>query len=231
MTELLPVPWYLCAVPVCAIFAAVTVSKLLNISRMVSFLGAFAPLALPYSELQVQPSSLFSKPYMQVVGGWGAMLTAALVWVLFRTLVKATRGPVGLIRTIFSTLLLASGVVVALLIVNPEALTTYAPSWRESAGGLLLTVSVLGIGIYFVRLFKTAALLGVCVLSAVVLGSQVAFSKMPYELGDEECERIEQALPVGLPKGIVETGVRRVVKASASARDALRSATSHDIKS
>lgn len=231
MTELLSLPWYLYVVPLCAIVVALSVSKLLKISQLASFLGAFAPLALPYSELQVQPASLFSKPYMQVLGGWGAMLAFALSWVLLRMLVRLACGPVGLIRLIFSTLLLTSGIVVALLVVNPEVLATYAPSWRESAGGLLLSVAVLGVGMYFLRLFKTAALLGGCLVMAVVLGSQVAFSKMPYDLGDAEFEKIERSLPASLPRGIVESGVRHMVKASALARDGLRAATPQDLES
>ena len=230
MTELLSLPWYLYAVPLCAIVAAISIGKLLKISQLASFLGAFAPLALPYSEIQLEPASFFSKPYMQVVGGWGAMLVCALAWVLFRSVIKASRGPAGLFRMIFSTLLLASGVVVVLLLVNPDVLATYAPTWRESAGGLLLSVAVLGVCVHLLRLFKTAALLGVCLVMVLVLGSQVAFSKMPYDLGQDECERIEHALPSSLPKGIVGSGVRQMVKASSSARDALRAATSHDVK-
>jgi hypothetical protein len=231
MTQLSSLPWYLYLVPVCVVAATVAVSKLLNISRIVSFVGACAPLALPYSELQIQPQSLFSKPYMQVVGGWGALIACALSWFILRVIVRASRGPLGLLRALFSVLLFAAGAVVVLLIASPELLSAYAPTWRESAGGLLLSVAVIGVGVYFIRLFKTAALLGLCIVSVLVLGSQVAFSKMPYDLGDEECTKIERALPASLPKGVVESGVRRLVKVTSSTRDALRAATSHDIGS
>lgn len=231
MAQLLSLPWYLYVAPVCVVAATYTVSKLLNVSRLTSFVGACAPLALPYSELQVEPQSLFAKPYMQLFGGWGALIALALSWFLLRVVMKATRGPLGLIRALFSLLLFAAAAVVVTLLVNPEALSTYAPAWRESAGSLLLGVAVLGIGVYFVRLFKTAALLGVCVVSALVLGSQVAFSKMPYELGDEECSRIARALPAGVPKGVVESGVRRLAKVTSSTRDALRATTTRDIDS
>jgi hypothetical protein len=231
MTQLLSLPWYLYVVPVCVVAATYSFSKLLKISRISSFLGACAPLALPYSELQVQPQSLFSKPYMQVLGGWGALFAIALSLFILRIAVRATRGPLGLIRALFSLLLCAAGAVVVMLLASPELLSTYAPAWRESAGGLLLSVAVIGIGIYCIRLFKTAALLGLCIVSAVVLGSQVAFSKMPYDLGDEECTKIEKALPSSMPKGFVESGVRGLAKVTSSTRDALRAATSHDIES
>ncbi len=231
MTQLLSLPWYLYLVPVCVVAATFAVSKLLKISRMVSFVGACAPLALPYSELQMEPQSLFAQPYMQVLGGWGALIAVALCWVVLRAIVSTTRGPLGLIRALFTVLLCAAGAVVVLLIASPELLSEYVPTWRESAGGWLLGVSVIGIGVYFVRLFKTAALLGACIVSALILGSQVAFSKMPYDLGEEECTKIERALPASLPKGIVESGVRRLVKVTSSTRDALRAASSHDIDS
>ena len=231
MTELLSLPWYIYVVPVCAVVAAVSVSKLFNISRLVSFIGAFAPLALPYSEISVSQASVFAKPHMQVLGGWGAMLAGAAVWVVLRAILKSTRGPLGLFRLAFSVLLFAAGLVVVLLITNPEALTTYVPKWRESAGTALLSATVVGMGLYFIRLFKSAALLVLCSAASIILASQVFFAKMPYELGDDELSRIEKVLPSSVPKEIVESGVKSLVKASSSTRKILRTASSDDVES
>lgn len=231
MTELLSLPWYTYVVPVCAVVAAFSVSKLFKIPQLASFVGAFAPLALPYSEVSVAPNSLFAKPYMQVAGGWGAMLAAACIWVVLRVLLRSTRGPLGLFRLAFSALLLVAAIVVALLVTQPEVLATYAPKWRESAGWLLLSVTVIGTVLYFIRLFKSAALLVLCSVASIILASQVFFAKMPYELGDDELSRIEKVLPRSVPKEFVETGVKSLVKASSSTRKALRTASSDDIES
>lgn len=231
MTELLSLPWYMIAVPACAVVAAMSVSKILNISRMASFLGAVAPLALPYSEINVKPNSLLANPHVQVVSGWGVMLTCAIAWVALRVLLRSTRGPLGLARMAFSALLLASATVVVLLVAKPEVLSTYAPDWRSSGGGLLLAASVGGVALYFVRLFKSAALLVLCSVASCILASQVFFSKMPYELGDEELRRIGRALPASVPRDYVESGMKRFVRASSATRKALRTTSSDDIES
>jgi len=231
MTELLSLPKYIYAVPASAVVVAIVVSKLLNISQFASFIGAFAPLALPYSELAVEPSSLFSKPHVQIASGWGMALGCALVWVAFRTIVRIAKGPLGLMRLSFSILLFTSAAVVTILLVKPELLATHTPAWRQSIGGLLFATTVLGVVLYFVRLFKSAALLVLCSVASLILGSQVFFSKMPYELGDAEFTKIRRALPSSLPDEIVESGMKGVVTVTTSTRKALRSAASDDVES
>ena len=100
MTELLSLPWYITVVPVCAIIGAIAVSKALNISQLASFVGAALPLGLPYADLSVSSHSLLSKPPVQILGGWGMMLALALSWVVMRALLRAVKGPVGLVRAI-----------------------------------------------------------------------------------------------------------------------------------
>lgn len=231
MTQLLSLPWYLYAVPVGAVVAAIVVSKLLQISQLASFLGAFAPLSLPYTDLTFAAQSPLAKPHMQVLSGWGAMLACALVWVLLRAILRTARGPFGLLRLGYWALLSASAVVVVLLVSNPELLSTYAPTWRESAGGLLLGATLLGVVLTCIRLFKSAAFLVLCSVASIVLASQVFFSKMPYDLGEDEFSKIEKALPTSLPKGLVETGVERLVRATSSTRTILHSASTDDIES
>ena len=228
MTQLLSLPWYLYVVPVCAVVAAIVVSKLLKISQLASFLGAFAPLGLPYTDLSIASQS---KPHMQVLSGWGTMLACAVGWVLLRWVVRTSRGPLGLLRLAYTALLSAAAVVVVLLVSNPEILSTYAPTWRESAGGVLLGATLLGVVLTCIRLFKSAAFLVLCSVASIILASQVFFSKMPYDLGRDEISKIENALPGSLPKGLVETGVERLVRATSSTRAILQSPSADDVES
>jgi hypothetical protein len=236
MSQLLSLPWYLYVVPVCAVVAAVVVSRLLKISQLASLIGTFLPLGLPYTQLSLAsesfgPQSSLSKPHMQILSGWGVMLACGVGWVLLRAIVRTSRGPLGLLRLGYSALLTAAVVVVVLLISKPEILSTYAPAWRESAGGFLLGATLLGVVLAFIRLFKSAAFLVLCSVASVILASQVFFSKMPYDLGRDEISKIEKVLPDSLPKGFVGTGVERLVRATSSTRSVLQSASSDDVDS
>jgi len=231
MSQLLTLPWYLYVVPVCAVIAAVVISKLLKISQLASFIGALAPLGLPYADLSSVGHSPLGKPHLQVLSGWGVMLACGVGWVLLRALLRTSRGPLGLLRLGYSVLLSASGVVVVLLIIKPEILSTYAPAWRESAGGLLLGATLLGVVFACIRLFKSAAFLVLCSVASIILACQVFFSKMPYDLGKEEITKIEKVLPDSLPRGLVGTGVERLVRATSSTRAVLQSASTDDVES
>lgn len=231
MTQLLSLPWYLYAVPVCAVVAAIAVSKLLQISQLASFLGAVAPLGLPYTDLTFAAQSPLAKPHMQVISGWGAMLACALVWVSFRAILRTARGPFGLLRLGYWALLSTSALVVVLLVAQPELLSRYAPAWRESAGGLLLGATLLAVVLTCIRLFKSAAFLVLCSVASIILASQVFFSKMPYDLGRDDISKIESALPDSLPKGLVESSVERLVRATASTRGVLQAASTDDVES
>lgn len=231
MTELLSLPWYFTVLPVCAGIGALVVSKVFNISQFVSFLGAVLPLGLPYADLSVSPQSPLSNPPVQILGGWGVMLAFALSWVVLRALLRAVKGPAGLLRAIYSALLCAAGVVVILLVADPKLLHTYAPTWRESFGGVLLATMVGSVCLTLIRVFKSAAFLVVCSIATVILASQVVFQKMPFDLESDDIQRIERALPSSIPKGLVESGVRGFMKASASTRSALKSVHAEDIES
>jgi hypothetical protein len=231
MSDFLTLPWYLTAAPICAAIGAIIVSKVLNISQIASFLGAFLPFGLPYADLSVPSRSLLSKPPVQILGGWGMMLAVALVWVLGRALLRAVKGPVGLLRAIYSVLLGVAGFVVVLLIADPKMLNTHAPTWRESFGGVLLTTMVFSVAITLVRVFKTAAFLVLCSVATAILASQVFFEKMPYDLEKADIQKIENALPDSLPKGLIESGLEGFMKVSATSRSSLQSTTSEDIES
>jgi hypothetical protein len=167
-------------------------------------------------------------PYMVPVC---AVAAAIGVWVLLRALIRTSPGPLGLLRLAFTVSLHVSAIVVLLLIGKPEILAMYAPAWRESAGGVLLGTTLLGVVLAFVRLFKSAALLVLCSVASLVLASQVFFSKMPYDLGKKEISQIERVLPDSLPKGVVGTGVERLARATTSTRSILRSSSSEDSES
>lgn len=231
MTEFLSHPAYLAIVPACALVGAIIVSKVLNISQLASLLGAFAPLGLPYADLSVSSQSLLSKPPVQVLGGWGIMLALALVWVVMRALLRAVRGPMGLFRVAYSLLLAAAGGVVLLLIVDPKTLHTIAPAWRESFGGILLGTMVASIGLTLMRVFRSAAFLVVCSAATAILASQVFFEKMPYDLERDDLQKLEQALPASLTKGLVESGLDGLVRVGTSYRAVVNSSGSADIES
>jgi hypothetical protein len=137
----------------------------------------------------------------------------------------------GLLRVSYSILLGTAALVVVLLIADPKMLHTYAPTWRESVGGILLTTMMASVGLTLVRVFKSAAFLVVCSIATVILASQVFFEKMPYDLEREDIQKIEKALPSSLPKGLVESGFEGLVKASATTRSALRPAIAEDVES
>lgn len=231
MTELLSLPWYVTVAPLCALIGAIAVSKALNISQLASFLGAALPLGLPHADLSVSSQSLLSKAPVQVVGGWGMMLGIAVIWVLLRALLRAVKGPMGLLKAIFSLLLGAAGVVVVLLLAEPRMLHTYFPDWRESVGGLLLATTTASVALTMIRLFKSAAILVFASVATVILASQVFFEKMPYDLKESDIQTIERALPASMPKGLVANGFEGLIKASASTRSALGTAASDDIES
>ncbi len=231
MTELLSLPWYVTVAPMCAIVGAIAVSKVLNISQLASFVGAALPLGLPHADLTVSSQSLLSKAPVQVFGGWGMMLGIALAWVLLRAVLRAVKGPVGLLRMTYSCLLVTAGLVVVLLVADPKLLHSYAPHWRESVGGILLATMIASVGFTLIRVFKSAAFLVVCSIATVILASQVFFEKMPYDLEKGDIQKIEKALPTSLPKGLVESGVEGLIKATSSTRSALRPAVSQDIES
>lgn len=231
MTESFFYPWYLAIVPACALVGAIVVSKVLNISQLASLFGAFAPLGLPYADLSLSSQSLISKPPVQVLGGWGIMLVLALVWVVMRTLLRAVKGPMGLVRVAYSLLLAAAGAVVLLLVFDPKTLHSIAPTWRESFGGILLVTMVVSLGITLIRVFRSAAFLVVCSAATVILASQVLFEKMPYDLERDDLQKIHKSLPASLPLGLVEHGFDRLLNASSSSRSVLRSSDSVDIES
>lgn len=231
MTEFFSHPWYLAIVPACALVGAIVVSKVLNISQLASLFGALAPLGLPYADISLSSQSLISKPPVQVLGGWGIMLVLALVWVVMRALLRAVKGPMGLLRVVYSLLLTAAGGVVLLLVLDPKTLQTLAPAWRESFGGILLTTMVVSLGLTLIRVFRSAAFLVVCSAATAVLASQVLFEKMPYDLERDDLQKIQNALPASLPQGLVEHGFDGLVKASSSSRSVLRSSDSVDIES
>jgi hypothetical protein len=231
MTEFLSLPWYLTVVPVCAVLGAVAVSKALNISQIASFVGAVLPLGIPYAELTVPSQSLLSKPPVQVLGGWGIFLALALTWVVLRAFLRVVKGPMGLLRVIYSLLLGTAGLVVVLLVADPKMLHTYAPTWRESVGGILLSTLIASLGLTLIKVFKSAAFLVVCSIATVILASQVFFAKMPYDLERDDIQKIEKALPDSLPKGLVEQGVEGLLKASTSTRSALRQRDPEDLES
>lgn len=231
MTELLSLPWYITAAPVCAIIGAIVVSKVLNISQLASLFGAALPLGLPYADLSVSSHSLLSKPPVQVFGGWGIMLGLAVSWVVLRALMRAVKGPAGLFRAIYSLLLCTAGLVVVLLLADPTTLHAIAPNWRESVGSILLTTMLASVGLTLLRVFKSAAFLVVCSIATVILATQVFFAKMPYDLERDDIQRIEKALPATLPKGLVESSVEGLLKASATTRSALSDTASGDVES
>jgi hypothetical protein len=231
MTELLSNPWYLAIVPACALVGAIVVSKVLNISQLASLFGAFAPLGLPYADLSVSTQSVMSKPPVQVLGGWGIMLALALAWVVMRALLRAVKGPMGLVRVAYSLLLAAAGGVVLLLVFDPSTLQTIAPAWRESFGGILLATMVASLGLTLIRVFRSAAFLVLCSAATAILASQVLFEKMPYDLERDDLRKIQQAIPDSLPKGLVETGLDTWVRVAASSRGVFRSTPSADIES
>jgi hypothetical protein len=82
-----------------------------------------------------------------------------------------------------------------------------------------------------IRVFKSAAFLVVCSVGTVILASQVFFAKMPFELEKSDIRKIEKALPATLPKGLVESGVEGLLKASATTRSALSARVSEDVES
>ena len=231
MTELLSLPWYITVVPVCAIAGAIAVSKALNISQLASLIGAALPLGLPYADLSVSSHSLLSKPPVQVLGGWGMMLALGVAWVVMRAVLRAVKGPAGLFRAIYSLLLGVAGLVVVLLIADPKTLNTFAPTWRESVGGVLLTTMLASVCLTLIRVFKSAAFLVMCSVATLILASQVFFAKMPFELEKDDIRRIEKALPATLPKGLVESGVEGLLKASATTRSVLSTRDAEDIES
>ena len=159
------------------------------------------------------------------------MLGIALAWVLFRSVLRAVKGPVGLLRMTYSCLLVTAGLVVVLLVADPKLLHSYAPHWRDSVGGILLATMIASVGFTLIRVFKSAAFLVVCSIATVILASQVFFEKMPYDLEKGDIQKIEKALPTSLPKGLVESGVEGLIKATSSTRSALRPAVSEDIES
>jgi hypothetical protein len=224
MTELLSLPWYITVVPVCAIVGAIAVSKALNISQLASLVGATLPLGLPYADISVSSHSLLSKPPVQILGGWGMMLALALSWVVMRALLRAVKGPAGLVRAVYSLLLGVAGLVVVLLLADPRLLHTYVPDWRGSFGAASVALTI-------IRIFKSAAFLVVCSVATLILASQIFFEKMPYDLEREDIHKIERSLPASLPKGIVESGFEGLLKAGASTRSALRSVDSDDRES
>jgi len=231
MTEFFTHPWYLAIVPACALVGAIVVSKVLNISQLASLFGAFAPLGLPYADISLSSQSLLSKPPVQVLGGWGMMLALAIVWVVMRAILRAVKGPMGLIRVAYSLLLAAAGGVVLLLIVDPKTLHTIAPAWRESFGGILLATMVASLGLTLIRVFRSAAFLVVCSAATAILASQVLFEKMPYDLKRDDIQKIQNALPASLPRGLVESGFDVLVHASSSSRAVFRSSDSVDLES
>jgi hypothetical protein len=121
--------------------------------------------------------------------------------------------------------------VVVLLVADPRLLHTYVPNWRDSFGGVLLGTMAASVGLTMIRIFKSAALLVLCSVATLILASQIFFEKMPYDLERGDIQKIEKALPANLPKGIVESGVEGLLKASASTRSALRSVDSDDRES
>jgi hypothetical protein len=225
MTELLSLPWYSAVVPVCAVIGAIVVSKALNISQLASFIGAAAPLGIPYADISVPSHSLLAKPPVQVLGGWGICLGLALTWVVLRAFLRVVKGPMGLLRMTYSLLLAVAGLVVVLLIADPKMLHTYAPMWRETVGVILLSTMMASVGLTLMRVFTSAAFLVACSIGTVILASQVFFEKMPHELEKGDIKKIERVLPGSLPKGLVESGMEGLLKVSASTRSVVRPAS------
>jgi hypothetical protein len=71
----------------------------------------------------------------------------------------------------------------------------------------------------------------VCSVATVILATQVFFAKMPYDLEKDDIKKIERVLPATLPKGLVESGMEGLLKASATTRSALSVTASEDVES
>jgi hypothetical protein len=203
MTELSHIPWYVLAIPCCALVGAYIVSKILRLSLLVSVLGGAAPLALPYTDLSFSPQLAALKPLVQMGGAWGLLLCSALGWVLVRGAVRSTSGPLIIVRIGYLMLLCSALAVVGLLIAEPKLLDSYAPGWRGAAGISLLCATLLSMSLAFVRVFKTAALLALWSFASLVLASQIFFEKMPNDLIREDLHKIESSVNGGLARQAV----------------------------
>jgi hypothetical protein len=231
MKEFLSLPWYIYAVPCGAVVGAISVSRILKISRFASLVGAMAPLALPYADLPESSKLAALKPHYQVLGAWGVLLLLALGLVMARALYCAVRKRLGLVRSLYSALLLCALAVIALLFAKPEVLQEVAPDWRDSVGGVLLGATLIGVGLASANVIKSAASLVVWSLASVVLASQVFFLKMPYDLDRADLERIQGVFPKGLPRGFMLSGVERLINATSSSPRGLRSTSSDEVES
>lgn len=231
MTEILSLPWYMYAVPSGAIVGAISVSKLLRISRFASLVGAIAPLALPYADLPQSSKLAMLKPHYQVLGAWGMLLVAAVGLVMIRSLYGAIRKRLGVVRALYSGLLLAALVVIALLFAKPEALHEYAPDWRHHLGGVLLGATLIGVGVASANMIKSATSLVVWSLASLILASQIFFLKMPYEVEHADLVKIKGVLPIGIPERLMPSGMERLLKATTSKASELRASSSDEVES
>jgi hypothetical protein len=203
MTELSSIPWYLVALPCGALVGAYLVSKLLRLSLLASVVGGTAPLALPYVDLSMFPKLSAFKPHEQIGGAWGILLLLALGWVLLRGILRGVAGPLSLFRCGYILLLCAALSVVVVLFAQPELLDAHAPGWRGTGGLILLSATVVGMSMAFLRIFKSAALLALWSFASLVLASEIFFQKMPSDLVREDLQKIESSVESGFVKAAI----------------------------
>jgi hypothetical protein len=195
MTQILALPGFSVGLPLAVLFGSLVVSRVLKMSITRTILAASAPLALPFIDLPVVKDFSRLHPEYVIGSAWAIMLAAAIGWVLVRPIVSGAIASFGLVRAAYLVILAAAIVVVGMLMVNPEALATYAPGWRGSAGLVLLCASLLSMSCALARVLRAAMLLVVWSFVSVVLASEVFLHKLPQEIVRDDLKRIQSLVP------------------------------------
>jgi hypothetical protein len=195
MTQILALPGFSIGLPLAVLFGSVLVSRTLKISTVGTILAASAPLSLPFIDLPVEKEFSQLHPEYVIGSAWAVMLAAAIGWVLIRPIISGAIASLGLVRAIYLGILAVAVVVVGVLMIDPEALTAYAPGWRGSAGLVLLCASLLSMSCALARVLRAAMLLVVWSFVSVVLASEVFLHKLPQEIVRDDLKRIQSLVP------------------------------------
>jgi hypothetical protein len=190
-------------VPLAVVFGSLLLGSILRISPIFSVLGALIPIALPHMDLPFVHELARGHPEYLVIGGWIALLVSALGWAAFRPVVVGSAGHVSFTRLFYRSVLFAALLVVALLVFNPGMLAAYAPEWRGTMGGVLLTAALVCMSTAFARMLKAGFVLAVWAVVTSVLASELLWQKLPHTVTRGDLGRLPEILTSGSGRAVL----------------------------
>lgn len=205
MTQVSAISSFSIALPVAVIFGSLLVSRFLRISLVKTVVAASLPLSLPFIDLPLAKEFSHGHPAYLIGGAWAVLLSGAIGYVMVRPVVSGAVASVGLLRLAYMLLLGSALGVVTLLMVNPEALSTYMPGWEGTAGFVLLSVSMLSMSLALARVLKAALLFAVWSFVSLVLASEVFLHKLPQEIVRDDLRRLEGVISSDRLHGLLDS--------------------------